>query len=235
MVSFYIRIWVSSCSWKLRSSGSPGPESPRGQQLTELSGTCPLKTQPADLLVLPSKSSPGPEFVTLSQPNQLTIDSLDHLPLLLLSLCHVIVEGNGNPFHYSCLEISMDRGAWRVTVHGVSKSQTQLITHTWHIISYHIQQSNPFTFLLKSLQWFSKSTEQNLNTQSRLGWPLLCPPTSKPQILHSEFSPFPHPTLSQHYILFTHVVPLNSISGRALHWSNFPLPSMSSQEVPSSL
>ena len=30
-------------------------------------------------------------------------------------------EGNGNPFQYSCLENSMDRGAWRATVHGVTK------------------------------------------------------------------------------------------------------------------
>ena len=30
-------------------------------------------------------------------------------------------EGNGNPFPYSCLENPMDRGAWRVTVHGVIK------------------------------------------------------------------------------------------------------------------
>ena len=34
--------------------------------------------------------------------------------------------GNGNPLHYSCLENSMDRGAWQVTVHGVTKSWTQL-------------------------------------------------------------------------------------------------------------
>ena len=32
--------------------------------------------------------------------------------------------GNGNPFQYSCLENLMDRRAWKVTVHGVSKSQT---------------------------------------------------------------------------------------------------------------
>ena len=30
------------------------------------------------------------------------------------------------PFQYSCLENSMDRGVWYATVHGVSKSQTQL-------------------------------------------------------------------------------------------------------------
>ena len=35
-------------------------------------------------------------------------------------------EGNGNPLQYSCLENSMDRGAWNATVHGVAKSQTQL-------------------------------------------------------------------------------------------------------------
>ena len=35
-------------------------------------------------------------------------------------------EGNGNPLQCSCLENSMDRGAWWATVHGVSKSQTQL-------------------------------------------------------------------------------------------------------------
>ena len=29
--------------------------------------------------------------------------------------------GDGNPFQYSCLENPMDTGAWRVTVHGVSK------------------------------------------------------------------------------------------------------------------
>ena len=32
-------------------------------------------------------------------------------------------EGNGNPLQDSCLEKSMDRGAWRVTVHGVTKTE----------------------------------------------------------------------------------------------------------------
>ena len=30
--------------------------------------------------------------------------------------------GNGNPLQYSCLENSMDRGAWQAPVHGVVKS-----------------------------------------------------------------------------------------------------------------
>ena len=33
-------------------------------------------------------------------------------------------EGNGNPLQHSCLGNSMDRGAWQVIVHWVSKSQT---------------------------------------------------------------------------------------------------------------
>ena len=39
-------------------------------------------------------------------------------------------EVNGNPFQYSCLENSIDRGAWWAIVHGVSKNQTLLSTHT---------------------------------------------------------------------------------------------------------
>ena len=35
-------------------------------------------------------------------------------------------KGDGNPLQYSSLENYMDRGAWQVTVHGVTNSQTQL-------------------------------------------------------------------------------------------------------------
>ena len=41
-------------------------------------------------------------------------------------------EGNGNLLQYSCLENSMDRGAWRATVYRVAKSQTQLSMHATH-------------------------------------------------------------------------------------------------------
>ena len=39
--------------------------------------------------------------------------------------------GNDNPFQYSSIENTMDRGAWWVTVHRVTKSQTQLSMHTF--------------------------------------------------------------------------------------------------------
>ena len=34
--------------------------------------------------------------------------------------------GNGNPLQYSCWGNPMDRKAWQATIHGVTKSQTQL-------------------------------------------------------------------------------------------------------------
>ena len=45
--------------------------------------------------------------------------------------------GNGNPLQYSYLENSMDRGAWRATVHGAAKSWTGLSidTHT-HVADF---------------------------------------------------------------------------------------------------
>ena len=36
-------------------------------------------------------------------------------------------ERNCFPLQYFCMENSMDRGAWWATVHGVPKSQTQMI------------------------------------------------------------------------------------------------------------
>ena len=38
-------------------------------------------------------------------------------------------EGHGKPLQYSCLENSMDRGAWQAIVPGVAKSQTRLTSH----------------------------------------------------------------------------------------------------------
>ena len=42
-----------------------------------------------------------------------------------------ILEGNGTSLQYSCLENSMDGGAWWAAVHGVAKSQTRLSNFTF--------------------------------------------------------------------------------------------------------
>ena len=47
---------------------------------------------------------------------------------------NLIGEGNGTPLQYSFLENSMDGGAWKAAVHGVSEGRTQLsdFTFTFH-------------------------------------------------------------------------------------------------------
>ena len=44
-----------------------------------------------------------------------------------------------NPLQYSCLGNPMDRGAWQMTVHGVTESQTQLGTHSY--LTQYVQNS----------------------------------------------------------------------------------------------
>ena len=46
-------------------------------------------------------------------------------PGMILGLGRFPGKGNGYPLQFSCLENSMDKGAPRATVHGVTKSQTQ--------------------------------------------------------------------------------------------------------------
>ena len=38
-------------------------------------------------------------------------------------------EGNGNPLQYSCLENSMDRGAWWATESAKDSDMTERLTH----------------------------------------------------------------------------------------------------------
>ena len=47
---------------------------------------------------------------------------------LILGLGRSPREGNVYPLQSSCLENVMDRRAWQATVHGVTKSQTQLVS-----------------------------------------------------------------------------------------------------------
>ena len=49
---------------------------------------------------------------------------------LIIGLGRSPGAGNGKPLQYSCLGNPMDRGAWQAAVHGVTKGQTQLSTHT---------------------------------------------------------------------------------------------------------
>ena len=57
-------------------------------------------------------------------------------------------EGNGNPFQYSCLENSMDRGALQAIVHGISKSQTRICMQPDH---HHINRRKNWKILIVEL------------------------------------------------------------------------------------
>ena len=49
-------------------------------------------------------------------------------------------EGNVNPLQYSCLENPMDGGAWRATIHGVTKSGTRLSDFTFTFPILHMRK-----------------------------------------------------------------------------------------------
>ena len=73
-------------------------------------------------------------------------------------------EGNGNPLQYSCLENSMDGGAWWATVHGVSKSQTRL--SDFPSLPYSLPLSTLMSYFSDSLTlltwwWFSRWVMSN--------------------------------------------------------------------------
>ena len=81
-------------------------------------------------------------------------------------------EGNGNPLQYSCLENSMDGGAWWARVHGVAKSWTRLsnFTFTFHI---HLPISMVLATLPQSWNWSSSFQMAELRLQSRSLNPVL--------------------------------------------------------------
>ena len=58
-------------------------------------------------------------------------------PGLILGLGRSPEEGNGSPLQYSCLKNSVDRGAWKATVHGVTKSRACSVRGFWLLILFH--------------------------------------------------------------------------------------------------
>ena len=55
--------------------------------------------------------------------------------------------GNGNALQYSCLENSMDRGAWQATVHGLQRVRHDLATeHIIYLFICHQPKNKHLTF-----------------------------------------------------------------------------------------
>ena len=54
------------------------------------------------------------------------LPTMQETSVLPMSQRDPLVKGMANRVQYSCLENSMDRGAWQATVHGITKGQIKL-------------------------------------------------------------------------------------------------------------
>ena len=114
-------VWVSSGSWWW--TGKPGVLKSMGLQrdghnwVTELTDWLTFR-----------KVSQGhhPLSSLVAQTVKKVPQTVQEDPNLILGSGRSPEEANGNPLQYSCLETSMDRGAWWATVHGVTKSRPRL-------------------------------------------------------------------------------------------------------------
>ena len=72
-------------------------------------------------------------------------------------------EGNGNPLQYSCLEKSMDGGAWlQATVHGITKSQTRLSNFTGSLGSDPLPRADSGIVTFSNSQCMAQETELSI-------------------------------------------------------------------------
>ena len=74
-------------------------------------------------------------------------------------------RGHGNPVQYSCLENSMGRRVWWVTVYGVTKSWTRLSTQVHRAVT---RSESYFLNTLYILFWKLKTVTCNLCSLTRV-------------------------------------------------------------------
>ena len=95
---------------------------------------------------------------------------------LVPGLGRSVGEGNGYPLQYSCLENSVDRGAWRATVHGVAKSQIWL--GDFHLLPWHVYWTLCRQNCIDSLDWLlglqTSKVAYNMSRKHCLGWSEMC-------------------------------------------------------------
>ena len=90
-------------------------------------------------------------------------------------------EGNNNTLQYSCLENSMDRGAWWATVHGVAQNQTRLSYQHLHFrVHFHTTMAplsgcngncmlSPFNHVrLFGTPWTMQGSSEDADRENRL-------------------------------------------------------------------
>ena len=82
-------------------------------------------------------------------------------------------ERNGNPLQYSRLENPMDGEDWWATVHGVSKSQTQLSNFTFLPMCWYIKSQQYFIILIKYKNVLKALCIKHKQLQTNYLWLLL--------------------------------------------------------------
>ena len=98
--------------------------------------------------------------------------------------------GDGNPRQYSCMENSMDRGAWWATAHRfAAKSRTRLSTHSYTHTYTHTIKIGGLKHIISFLLW-SLETEIKLSE----GWFPLRPLSSA---CKANPQPYPHRVLTR--------------------------------------
>ena len=77
-------------------------------------------------------------------------------------------EENGNPLQYSCLENSLDRGAWQATVPGVARSRTRLTTTHTRWWGHYATVCRGFTWshgsVIQNMMLFKRNHQFHLST-----------------------------------------------------------------------
>ena len=74
-------------------------------------------------------------------------------------------EGNGNPLQYSCLETSMDRGAWWATVHGIKDSH--LTEHLHFFCALKGKAGKQVNFFGKQVMWGMQMKGRDIHQRRR--------------------------------------------------------------------
>ena len=87
-----------------------------------------------------------------SLPSSLVAQMVNNLPAMqetwVRSLEKISGEGNSYPIQYSCLENSMNRGAWWATVHRVTKTLHDWATNTFTFVSSSLSPSQAWPLTL---------------------------------------------------------------------------------------
>jgi len=122
IIAIYIYIYLPSL-WSLPPTAPPSR--PLGHHRAPGWAPCVISNFP-----LATLSTHGRVYMTFpggSVVKNLSTDAGDvgSIPESISGLGRSPGRGNGNPFHYSCLENPIDGEAWRPTVHRIAESQTR--------------------------------------------------------------------------------------------------------------